>query len=88
MSITCPDGKELVFGHPDTVGVREGDGTSSGQGRRVSIRVFDWWFFVRVAMEYDLGLARWDFPFGIVITVLLIIQACLVLCWQHIFQEK
>ncbi|CAN0061297.1 unnamed protein product, partial [Hapterophycus canaliculatus] len=24
----------------------------------VSIRVFDWWFFVRVAMEYDLGLAR------------------------------
>lgn len=58
MTITCPDGRVLGFGDADTVGVEDGDGTSSGAGRRVSIRVFDWWFFVRVAMEYDLGLAR------------------------------
>ena len=25
---------------------------------QVRMRVFDWWFFVRVALEYDLGLAR------------------------------
>lgn len=59
MSIICPDGEVLHFGDIDTADVQDGDGTSSTTGRRVSIRVFDWWFFVRVAMEYDLGLARY-----------------------------
>ncbi|CAN0020776.1 unnamed protein product [Ectocarpus sp. 4 AP-2014] len=63
MTISCPDGRELRFGDPSVAdagaGGEGGDGTSSGEGgRRVAIRVFDWWFFVRVAMEYDLGLAR------------------------------
>ncbi|CAM9760750.1 unnamed protein product, partial [Ectocarpus sp. 12 AP-2014] len=63
MTISCPDGRELQFGDPGVAdagaGGGGGDGTSSGEGgRRVAIRVFDWWFFVRVAMEYDLGLAR------------------------------
>ncbi len=61
MTIVCPDGRELRFGEPGSVPAiaAVGDGTSSGAaGRRVGIRVFDWWFFVRVAMEYDLGLAR------------------------------
>ena len=62
MSITCPDGRELQFGNVTTKGVEDGDGTTSGEGTRVSIRVFDWWFFVRVAMEYDLGLARCGTP--------------------------
>ena len=25
---------------------------------QVALRIFDWWFFVRIALEYDLGLAR------------------------------
>ncbi|CAN0083806.1 unnamed protein product, partial [Ectocarpus fasciculatus] len=65
MTISCPDGRELRFGDPGGGGgvgaaaeAGGGDGTSAGGGRRVGIRVFDWWFFVRVAMEYDLGLAR------------------------------
>eukprot|EP00752_Nemacystus_decipiens_P004454 g4067.t1 len=58
MTIACPDGSEMRFGDPHVVVPEEGDGTSSGSGRKVAIRVFDWWFFVRVAMEYDLGLAR------------------------------
>eukprot|EP00953_Heterococcus_sp_UTEX-ZZ885_P015742 8870-Heterococcus_DN1.PRE.4 len=28
------------------------------QQLQIRLRVFDWWFFVRVALEYDLGLAR------------------------------
>lgn len=64
MTISCPDGRELRFGDPGAAVVAAeaggGDGTSSCEGgRRVAIRVFDWWFFVRVAMEYDLGLARY-----------------------------
>lgn len=36
-----------------------GDGSKCGcDDSPVSIRVFDDWFFVKVAMEYDLGLAR------------------------------
>ena len=58
MTIACPDGREMRFGDPGVIAPEEGDGTSSGAGRKVAIRVFDWWFFVRVAMEYDLGLAR------------------------------
>lgn len=58
MTIACPDGRELQFGDPDVPETGDGDGTSSGVGRKIAIRVFDWWFFVRVAMEYDLGLAR------------------------------
>ena len=61
MTIACPDGREMRFGDPGAVpeeGAPGGDGTSSGAGRKIAIRVFDWWFFVRVAMEYDLGLAR------------------------------
>lgn len=59
MSITCPDGRELQFGDAKTGDRGRGrDGTSCGKGRRIAIQVFDWWFFVRVAMEYDLGLAR------------------------------
>ncbi|CAN0082345.1 unnamed protein product [Pylaiella littoralis] len=59
ITIACPDGRELQFGDSDVPETRDGDGTSSsGAGRKITIRVFDWWFFVRVAMEYDLGLAR------------------------------
>lgn len=36
-----------------------GDGTPCGcDSEPVTLRVFDDWFFVKVAMEYDLGLAR------------------------------
>mmetsp|Transcript_2918 Transcript_2918/g.4607 ORF Transcript_2918/g.4607 Transcript_2918/m.4607 type:complete len:1035 (+) Transcript_2918:148-3252(+) len=36
-----------------------GDGSKCGcDDSAVSVRVFDDWFFVKVAMEYDLGLAR------------------------------
>jgi cyclopropane-fatty-acyl-phospholipid synthase len=36
-----------------------GDGTPCGcDSEPVTLRVFDDWFFVKIAMEYDLGLAR------------------------------
>lgn len=47
-----------MFGDPSVGGVEDGDGTAAHGGRKISLKVFDWWFFVRVAMEYDLGLAR------------------------------
>ena len=63
MAITCPDGRVLHFGDASTEEAKTGDGTScSSGGRRVAMRVFDWWFFVRVALEYDLGLARCGKP--------------------------
>eukprot|EP00611_Tribonema_gayanum_P027197 TRINITY_DN6646_c0_g1_i1.p1 TRINITY_DN6646_c0_g1~~TRINITY_DN6646_c0_g1_i1.p1 ORF type:complete len:495 (-),score=191.00 TRINITY_DN6646_c0_g1_i1:1535-2965(-) len=45
--ITCPDGQQLVFGE-----------VLPRKSKVIHLRVFDWWFFVRVALEYDLGLAR------------------------------
>uniref|UniRef100_A0A7S2XUH5 Amine oxidase domain-containing protein n=1 Tax=Fibrocapsa japonica TaxID=94617 RepID=A0A7S2XUH5_9STRA len=33
-------------------------GGQPGDTPALTVRVFDWWFFVRVALEYDLGLAR------------------------------
>jgi cyclopropane-fatty-acyl-phospholipid synthase len=38
-----------------------GDGSPCGRDNSpVTIRVYDPWFFVKTAMEYDLGLARYD----------------------------
>jgi hypothetical protein len=31
---------------------------TAAKHQQIRLRVFDWWFFVRVALEYDLGLAR------------------------------
>ena len=43
------DGSKIAFG----------DGTPCGCDQEpVTLRIFDEWFFVKVAMEYDLGLAR------------------------------
>ena len=43
------DGSKVTFG----------DGTPCGSDDQpVTLRIFDDWFFVKVAMEYDLGLAR------------------------------
>ncbi|CAM9147396.1 unnamed protein product, partial [Sphacelaria rigidula] len=60
MTIVCPDGTTYTFGDDanTTHVVNDGDSTATNEGRRISIKVFDWSFFVRVAMEYDLGLAR------------------------------
>lgn len=39
--------------------IQIGDGTPCGcDDEPVTLRVFDEWFFVKIAMEYDLGLAR------------------------------
>merc|ERR1711957_452810 len=40
--------------------VQIGDGTTCDgcDSKPVSIKIFDDWFFVKVAMEYDLGLSR------------------------------
>ena len=47
--VKCNDGSEITFG----------DGTLCGcDAQPVVLRVFDPWFFVKVATEYDLGLAR------------------------------
>lgn len=51
----------LILQHNDGSTIRLGDGTPCGGGcdaRPVVLRVFDEWFYVRVALEYDLGLAR------------------------------
>ncbi|CAM9148653.1 unnamed protein product [Chrysoparadoxa australica] len=45
--IITPDGSRADFGDP-----------SCPEASKIGIRVYDWWFFVRVALEYDLGLAR------------------------------
>lgn len=39
--------------------IKIGDGTPCGcDDQPVTLRIFDEWFFVKIAMEYDLGLAR------------------------------
>ena len=49
----------LVLVMNDGSKVSFGDGTPCGCDHQpVTLRIFDDWFFVKVAMEYDLGLAR------------------------------
>ena len=49
MNLKMNDGTVLSFG----------DGTPCGSDKKpVTLRVFDEWFFVKTALEYDLGLAR------------------------------
>ena len=44
---------------PDNSVIEIGDGTPCGcDDEPVTLRIFDNWFFVKIAMEYDLGLAR------------------------------
>jgi cyclopropane-fatty-acyl-phospholipid synthase len=46
--LRLPDGRELAFGE-----------TSQRRDvETVVLRIYDWWFFVRIALEFDLGLAR------------------------------
>lgn len=59
LRVTYPDGRVCVFGDTDSPGVEDDDGTAKHGGRTISLKVYDWWFFVRVALEYDLGLARY-----------------------------
>eukprot|EP00571_Detonula_confervacea_P002741 CAMPEP_0172325254 /NCGR_PEP_ID=MMETSP1058-20130122/53512_1 /TAXON_ID=83371 /ORGANISM="Detonula confervacea, Strain CCMP 353" /LENGTH=1073 /DNA_ID=CAMNT_0013041749 /DNA_START=4 /DNA_END=3225 /DNA_ORIENTATION=+ len=50
---------QLVLKLNDGSQLKFGDGsTCEGDSRPVTARVFDDWFFVKVATEYDLGLAR------------------------------
>jgi cyclopropane-fatty-acyl-phospholipid synthase len=50
---------QLILKHNDGSVLVLGDGTPCGcDSKPVTIRVFDEWFYVKVAVEYDLGLAR------------------------------
>eukprot|EP00977_Amphora_coffeiformis_P027367 scaffold34606_cov192-Amphora_coffeaeformis.AAC.13 len=50
---------QLILKHNDGSTIRVGDGTPCGcDAQPVVLRVFDEWFYVKVAVEYDLGLAR------------------------------
>jgi cyclopropane-fatty-acyl-phospholipid synthase len=49
LQLKLPNGSSLTFG----------DGTPCGSDSApVTLRIFDLWWFVKVAVEYDLGLAR------------------------------
>ena len=50
---------QLILKHNDGSVLVLGDGTPCGcDNQPVTMRIFDEWFYVKVAVEYDLGLAR------------------------------
>lgn len=50
----------------------------------VTLVVKDWWFFVRVALEYDLGLARAYMAGRLEMNIHIYIDACIVCVYIYI----